>query len=306
MSPACTFLAIAAAVAALPLSSSGALETGTIVGQVLDYSDRPCRFANVVVLGTGLGAAAREDGKFTIRLLPEGLYQVRASLVEHDTAFLNNVRVSANDTTKLEIRLRAFPVMIYMWGPCGFSREYRADIESPELPGDSRSRIRMALGLIPPVDIESWEKYKDGGSIGMTLRDSCGTALSISWDGAMRVVRPNGAGAVGESHAEPRLLYLGAPFSTKGARPIAVGSPRETALLDVFRLWTDERLHIPVAQQDSLRKIAHDYTMPEEDRQRKLSGLDAQARQALEVAALLRFLESQRTELLGGQDRGDR
>jgi hypothetical protein len=258
----------------------------------------------VVVLGTSLGAMVQEGGGFTIRNVPVGIYRVRADLAEHEDSILTDVRVTAGDTTNLEIRLRAIRMVIYKWAPCGPSPGYRPEVEDHELSGDGRNRIRVALGLTPPVDIESWGNHADGGSISMTLRDSCGTALRISWDGAMRIVPVAGAAAQGPSPTEPRLLYFGAPFSSPGARPIPLGSPQETALLDIFRLWADE--HVPAGLQDSLLSIEYDYSTPTQERERRLAGLDAEVRRALAVSHLLRFLESQRTAALGGRDRDQR
>ena len=59
---------------------------GSVIGRVIDNeSMKPLEGANIVVQGTTLGAAADEDGKFTIADVVPGQYTLRASYVGYET-----------------------------------------------------------------------------------------------------------------------------------------------------------------------------------------------------------------------------
>jgi outer membrane receptor protein involved in Fe transport len=81
-------------------------EYGSIAGKVVDRDNgRPLDFANVVVVGTMLGAGARDGGRFAIASVAPGTYTVKASFVGYDDLTLTGVRVDAKQATRLEFRL---------------------------------------------------------------------------------------------------------------------------------------------------------------------------------------------------------
>ena len=80
--------------------------TGKISGKVLDAdTNLPLAGVNVVVSGTGLGAATRIDGTFTILNIPPGEYTVKASFIGFKQTNMENVHVSVGLTTKIEFNL---------------------------------------------------------------------------------------------------------------------------------------------------------------------------------------------------------
>ncbi len=56
-------------------------QTGSITGMVTDETNDPLSGANIVILGTDIGTAAREDGKFTLINIPIGVYTLKASFI---------------------------------------------------------------------------------------------------------------------------------------------------------------------------------------------------------------------------------
>lgn len=87
--------------------------TGKITGRVYDVSTgEPLIGANVVVIGTMLGAVTDIEGKFTIIGVPIGVYQVRASLVGYQEVVRNEVKVSADQTTPIEFKLASTAVQM--------------------------------------------------------------------------------------------------------------------------------------------------------------------------------------------------
>ncbi len=72
---------VASCIALLGLVSNAAAQTGTVTGKVLDKDGKPLAYANVIVVGTTLGAMSLSDGKFTIVGVPAGTYTVRAMMM---------------------------------------------------------------------------------------------------------------------------------------------------------------------------------------------------------------------------------
>ena len=88
-------------------------QTGTITGVVLDQVTRePLPFANVQVVSTALGAAADVDGRFIIRDVPFGTYEVKASLVGYQPAAVTDVVVNAAKPRDIVVRLDQVPIGI--------------------------------------------------------------------------------------------------------------------------------------------------------------------------------------------------
>ncbi len=77
--------------------------TGKISGKAIDAStNEPLPGCNIIIIGTNLGAASSLDGEFFILNIPPGYYTVKASMVGYKTYTINNVRIVADLTTKLE------------------------------------------------------------------------------------------------------------------------------------------------------------------------------------------------------------
>lgn len=79
-------------------------ETGTIAGKVFDDAGAPIPFANVIIEGTTIGAAANARGEYTISRVPPGNYNVRASALGF-RAKTESVSVRAGETTSRDFQL---------------------------------------------------------------------------------------------------------------------------------------------------------------------------------------------------------
>src|SRR5262245_39061199 len=80
---------------------------GSVTGKVVDKdTGRPLDFSNVVVLGTQMGANARNGGSFNIGVVPVGTYTLKATFVGYDPQTLTNIRVDAGKPTVVEFRLK--------------------------------------------------------------------------------------------------------------------------------------------------------------------------------------------------------
>jgi outer membrane receptor protein involved in Fe transport len=80
--------------------------TGKISGKVVDAKTKePLLGANVVLVGKPLGGAVDIDGNYFIINIPPGKYQVRVTAVGYSPSTVDNVNVSADQTTKLDFEV---------------------------------------------------------------------------------------------------------------------------------------------------------------------------------------------------------
>jgi len=79
--------------------------TGKLSGRVLDQQKQPLPGANVILLGTTLGAAADAQGYYNILNIPPGTYRVQFSVIGYQTVVVQNVLITSNNTTSLNAEL---------------------------------------------------------------------------------------------------------------------------------------------------------------------------------------------------------
>ncbi len=87
-------------------TSTVAGTTGKIAGKIIDAKTKEALIgANVVVVGTSMGAASDINGDYFIINLPPGTYQVKASEIGYAPVIITNVKVSVDQTTRLDIEM---------------------------------------------------------------------------------------------------------------------------------------------------------------------------------------------------------
>ncbi len=80
--------------------------TGKIAGRVIDSkTGEPLIGVNVLIIGTKLGAATDMEGQYFILNIPPGVYELKTSLVGYSSTLIKNVRVSVDQTTKVDFSL---------------------------------------------------------------------------------------------------------------------------------------------------------------------------------------------------------
>jgi outer membrane receptor for ferrienterochelin and colicin len=85
-----------------------AANVGKIAGMVTDAeTGEPLQYANVVVIGTVMGAMSLEDGRFTILNVAPGEYDVQASYMGYKPMRLTGVAVKPDLTATVEFKLEA-------------------------------------------------------------------------------------------------------------------------------------------------------------------------------------------------------
>jgi len=81
--------------------------TGKVVGQVVDATNgEPLPGVNILIENTMLGAATDVDGTFLILGVPPGIYTVRAEMIGYNDYVVNNLRISADKTTRVNFKLQ--------------------------------------------------------------------------------------------------------------------------------------------------------------------------------------------------------
>jgi hypothetical protein len=79
---------------------------GTVSGFVVNHSTQErLPSANIQVLGTQRGAATDAEGRFTIKDLQAGTYQLRISLVGYQTRLLSDIVVASGRAVELDIEM---------------------------------------------------------------------------------------------------------------------------------------------------------------------------------------------------------
>lgn len=81
-------------------------QSGKISGRVVDSQTKePLPFANVVLMGTNLGAATNLDGDYVIINVPPGTYKIRASMTGYNNYTVENISVATGLTTSLDFAI---------------------------------------------------------------------------------------------------------------------------------------------------------------------------------------------------------
>ena len=80
--------------------------TGKLTGKITDANTNEALIGtNIVVLGTNMGAAADVQGNYFILNIPPGTYQVKASQIGYSPTIIQNVKISVDQTTRIDIKL---------------------------------------------------------------------------------------------------------------------------------------------------------------------------------------------------------
>lgn len=85
----------------LPQAQQG---QGTVKGKVVDQAGNPVAFANILVMGTTLGASANVNGDYVINNVPAGPHELRASAVGY-TTIMAHITVSNQETATQDFTL---------------------------------------------------------------------------------------------------------------------------------------------------------------------------------------------------------
>ena len=80
---------------------------GKVAGRVIDDEGNPIVAATVTVVGLNVGAYSDAEGSFNILNVPPGLYDVAVKRLGYQSTRVQEVQVSTDETTRLEISLHS-------------------------------------------------------------------------------------------------------------------------------------------------------------------------------------------------------
>ncbi|NQV50426.1 MAG: TonB-dependent receptor [Candidatus Marinimicrobia bacterium] len=93
------------------ISNLWATGSGTLTGRIADLETQAALpGVNILLDGTRLGAAANEDGLFTIENVPVGEYRLHIRMVGYKARIIRQVRVLADQTTNLDIVMESVSI----------------------------------------------------------------------------------------------------------------------------------------------------------------------------------------------------
>lgn len=81
-------------------------QAGKLSGRVTDFEGIPLVGANILIEGSDLGAATDFEGYYSIINVRSGTYVVKIRYVGYQTKVVENVKISADQTTKLDAMLK--------------------------------------------------------------------------------------------------------------------------------------------------------------------------------------------------------
>ncbi|HET7248928.1 MAG TPA: von Willebrand factor type A domain-containing protein [Gemmatimonadales bacterium] len=103
---------LAAMLLATPSLLHAPARAGRITGHVRDAAGQPLAGAQVVVVGTALGAVTDRLGAYAIESVPEGAYSVQARFIGYTQLELHGIRVTRDSTTTADFTLQPSTVAL--------------------------------------------------------------------------------------------------------------------------------------------------------------------------------------------------
>ncbi len=86
---------------------------GRIKGKVVDLQTGEALIgANVIVMGTSIGASSDVNGEFLLQNLEAGVYTIKASYIGYQAITISNVRVNADLTTYIDFQLPSEDIQV--------------------------------------------------------------------------------------------------------------------------------------------------------------------------------------------------
>ena len=83
-------------------------QTGSISGRITDKSNNEELIgANVLIVGTTLGASTDIDGKYNIVDLSEGYYTIKVSYISYNSITVENILVKTGNSTRIDVPLES-------------------------------------------------------------------------------------------------------------------------------------------------------------------------------------------------------
>lgn len=88
-------------------------QNGAIIGSIVDTKTNESLIgANIMIVGTGIGAVADIEGNYKIPNLKPGVYSIKCSFISYESSTKNNIVVKKGENTILNFRLTSTQVQL--------------------------------------------------------------------------------------------------------------------------------------------------------------------------------------------------
>ena len=156
---------LVAALLLVPSASPASAQSGRIVGRVVDaQSGRPISGAQVIVADTQLGALAGVDGRYVIRMAPEGEVAVRAVMIGYTSKTVTGLTLAPGGV--IEVNLALDPSAVELEGITVSAGQERGSVAR------ALDEQRNALGVISAITTEQMARSPDGDAAAAVKRVS--------------------------------------------------------------------------------------------------------------------------------------
>jgi TonB-linked SusC/RagA family outer membrane protein len=176
----------------------GFAQNGIVTGKVTDNQNAPVIGANVVLMGTTIGAAADVDGKYVINKVPSGKFEIRASSLGFKP-FSQIVELKNNQTTTLNFVLEPDVMNMEELVVVGYGTNRKRNITS------AISSVKAQE--LANISVPSFEAALQGRSSGVQVTSDNGLA------GAPVTIRVRGTSSLSAS-SQPLYVVDGVPIIT--------------------------------------------------------------------------------------------
>src|SRR3989304_6333091 len=136
--------------------------TGKIAGKISDKSTGEALIgANILIVGTTMGASSDIDGNYFILNIPPGEYQIKASVIGYSSFTIQKVRVSIDQTTKIDFELNPESIELGEVLVTAEKSIVRKDLTSTEetISGNN-------ISMLPLEDVSAVVNLQEGGVAG--------------------------------------------------------------------------------------------------------------------------------------------
>ncbi len=194
--------------------------TGTVTGHVTDADlRRPIANAQVVLVGTTLGARTDESGAYRLPNIPAGTSTLRISFLGFRSA-TRTVTVTPGGTTTLDVGLTAAPTILSVVTTTASGTEQRRR-------ENGASVATVNTDTIPKAAVQNFSEVLSGRTAGVTVTQSSGTT------GGGARIRIRGSNSVSLSN-EPLLIIDGVRIDNNpSSNSIDVGGQTPSRLNDL-------------------------------------------------------------------------
>ena len=220
--PTAILLAVVFSLFAFPAQAQ---DGGTITGTVTDAQNgETLPGANVSVVGTQRGTATNANGRYTIENVQPGSYSLRASFVGFQPQVVEQVQVSAGETTQVDFELQASQQTLEEVVVVGYGTQKEQDVTG------SVQKVSPAEFNKGPV--VSPEQLISGKIAGVQIQANSGAP------GASSFIRIRGASSV-NADSSPLFVVDGVPLSNVGNQasrnPLNFLNPNDIANVTVLK-----------------------------------------------------------------------